>query len=171
MTRRILPVVTAIVFAAAGALVQAQSGPPGDGEIRTTKDPSTNGTITSVTLVLSGAKGPLPMNMAIASAQKAAASAVSALRLEFNLSQFVGEIDTKTPHVEFNVDKGARKLTANVDATTSLPGRKYIQVPFDASSLEALALAKSVQGKAFGLEFILTARQIAAIQAFEKQVR
>ena len=171
MTRRILPVATTVIFAAAAAFVQAQSGPPGDGEIRTTKDPGTNGTITSVTLVLSGVKGPVPMNMAIASAQKAATSAVSTLRLEFNLSQFVGEIDTTTPHVEFNVDRGARTVTANVDATTSLPGRKYIQVPFDASRLEALALAKSVQGKAFGVEFVLTPRQIAAIKEFSTKVR
>ena len=171
MTRRILPVVAAFVFAAATSFVRAQTGPPGDGEIRTTKDPNSNGTVTTVTLVLSGPKGPVPANMAIASAQKATAAAVSTIRLEFNLSQFVGEIDTKTPHVQLELNRSSRTVTADVDPTTFLPGRKFIQVPFDSARLQSLASATSVEGKAFGLEFVLTPKQLAAIKTFAQQVR
>ena len=148
-----------------------QAGPPGDGEIRTTKDPATNGTITTVTLVLSGPKGPVPVNMAIASAQKPSSSSVGTLRLEFNLSTFVGELDTKTPHVEFVLDRSSRTVTANVDASTFLPGRKFIQVPFDAARLKALASATSVTGKAFGIDFVLTPSQMRAIKQFAAAVR
>ena len=84
---------------------------------------------------------------------------------------YVGEIDTKTPHVQFVLDRGAQSVTANVDASTVLPGRKFIQVPFDVERLKTLASASSATGRAFGIDFVLTARQMGAIKQFARQLR
>ena len=84
---------------------------------------------------------------------------------------FVGELDTKTPHVVFMLDRSSRAVEANVDASTVLPGRKFIQVPFDAGRMQTLAAASTVSGRAFGIDFVLTARQMSAIREFARQLR
>ena len=170
MIRRISSAAVAIAMSVV-VLSGAQSGPPGDGEIRTTRDSSTNETLTTLTLMLNGPKGALPVNLGFTAVRPATASSGSTLRINVDMPLYVGEIDTKTPHLEFVLDKSARTVTANVDASTFLPGRKYIQVPFDAGRLQTLASARSVTGRAFGLEFVLTAKQVAAIKEFAGQVR
>ena len=132
---------------------------------------STNESLTTLTLMLSGPKGALPVNLGFTAVRQATATRVSSLRINVDMPLYVGEIDTKRPHVEFVLDKGARTVTANVDASTVLPGRKFIQVPFDASGLQALAMAETVTGRAFGFDFVLTPRQMDAIKTFAKQVR
>ena len=52
-----------------------------------------------------------------------------------------------------------------------LPGRKFIQVPFDTGRLKSLASATNVSGRVFGVDFVLTARQVSALKEFAKQVR
>ena len=169
MTRKVLPAVIALALAIV-PVVGAQSGPPGDGEIRATRDPSTNESLTTLTLMLSGPKGALPVNLVFTVVRGATESAVSAVRIDVNMPLFVGELDTKTPHLEFVLDRKAR-VTANVDASTVLPGRKFIQVPFDAARLKTLASAGSATGRAFGIDFVLTAKQMSAIKEFARQLR
>ena len=170
MRHKVLPA----VFALALAIVPpagAQSGPPGDGEIRAMRDPSTNESLTTLTLMLSGPKGALPVNLVFTAIRGATGSAVSAVRIDVNMPLFVGELDTKTPHVKFVLDRSTQVVTANVDASTVLPGRKFIQVPFDVARLKALAAASGAAGRAFGIDFVLTARQMSAIKEFARQVR
>ena len=170
MTRKALSTAVALALAIA-SLSGAQSGPPGDGEIRATRDPSTNENLTTLTLMLSGPKGALPVNLVFTAIRPATASAVSAIRIDVNLPLFVGELDTKTPHVQFVLDRSARVVTADVDASTVLPGRKFIQVPFDAARLQTLASASGAEGRAFGIDFVLTAKQMSAIKEFARQLR
>ena len=169
MTRKVLPTAVALVLAIA-PLSGLQSGPPGDGDIRTTRDPSTNESVTTLTLMLSGPKGSLPVNLGFAGVRAAGASAVSKIRIDVNMGLFVGELDTKTPHVVFMLDRSSRTVEASVDASTVLPGRKFIQVPFDAGRLRSLASAANVSGRVFGVDFVLTARQITAIKEFAAKV-
>lgn len=169
MTRKVLSAAVVLALAIV-PLAGAQSGPPGDGEIRATRDPSTNQSLTTLTLMLSGPKGALPVNLVFTVVRDATASAVSAVRIDVNMPLFVGELDTKTPHLEFVLDRSAR-VAADVDASTVLPGRKFIQVPFDAARLKTLASAASVTGRAFGIDFVLTAKQMSAIKEFARQLR
>ena len=170
MTRKALSTVVVLALAII-PLSAVQSGPPGDGEIRTTRDPSTNESVTTLTLMLSGPKGALPVNLGFAAVRAAGASAVARVRIDVNMGLFVGELDTKTPHVVFMLDRSSKTVEASVDATTVLPGRKFIQVPFDASRLKSLASATNVSGRVFGVDFALTARQVSALKEFAKQVR
>jgi hypothetical protein len=170
MTRTVLPAAVALALAIV-SLSGAQSGPPGDGEIRTTRDPSTGESVTTLTLMLSGPKGALPVNLGFAAIRGATASAVSAVRIDVSMPLFVGELDTKTPHVQFMLDRSSKVVTANVDASTVLPGRKFIQVPFDADRTKTLASASTVSGRVFGIDFVLTAKQMSAIKEFARQVR
>jgi hypothetical protein len=170
MTRKVLLAVVALALAIVPP-VGAQSGPPGDGEIRATRDPSTNESLTTLTLMLRGPKGALPVNLVFTAIRGATGSAVSAVRIDVNMPLFVGELDTKTPHVTFVLDRSSQVVTANVDASTVLPGRKFIQVPFDVGRLKALAAASGVTGRAFGIDFVLTARQMSAIKEFARQLR
>lgn len=170
MTRKVLSTAVALALAIV-ALPAAQSGPPGDGEIRNVRDPSTRENLTTLTLMLSGPKGALPVNLVFTAVRGATSSAVSAVRIDVNMPLFVGEIDTKTPHVQFVMDRGAQSVTASVDASTVLPGRKFIQVPFDVERLKTLASASSATGRAFGIDFVLTAKQMTAIKQFARQLR
>ena len=170
MTRKVLLAVVALALVIVPP-VGAQSGPPGDGEIRATRDPSTNESLTTLTLMLRGPKGALPVNLVFTAIRGATGSAVSAVRIDVNMPLFVGELDTKTPHVTFVLDRSSQVVTANVDASTVLPGRKFIQVPFDVARLKALAAASGVTGRAFGIDFVLTARQMSAIKEFARQLR
>lgn len=165
MTRKALSTVVALVLAVI-PLAGVQSGPPGDGEIRTARDPSTNESVTTLTLMLSGPKGSLPVNLGFAVVRAAGASAASKVRIDVNMGLFVGELDTKTPHVVFMLDRSSKTVEANVDAATVLPGRKFIQVPFDAGRLKSLASATNVAGRVFGVEFVFTPKQISAIKQF-----
>ena len=170
MTRKVLPAAIALALAIV-PLSGAQSGPPGDGEIRATRDPSTRENLTTLTLMLNGPKGALPVNLVFTAIRGAtASSAVSAVRIDVNMPLFVGELDTKTPHVDFVLDRSSH-VTANVDASTVLPGRKFIQVPFDAARLKALASANSATGRAFGIDFVLTPKQMSALKEFARQLR
>lgn len=168
MTRKVLPAVIALALAIV-PIAGAQSGPPGDGEIRTTRDPSTRENLTTLTLLLSGPKGALPVNLVFTAVRGATGSAVSAVRIDVNMPLFVGELDTKTPHLEFVLDRSAR-VSANVDASTVLPGRKFIQVPFDVARLKSLASAGTATGRAFGIDFVLTTKQMTALKEFARQL-
>ena len=169
-TRTVLPAAIAIALAVA-PLTGAQSGPPGDGEIRTTRDASTGEMLTTLTLMLNGPKGALPVNLGFTVIRKATGSAASSMRLNVDMPLLVGEIDTKTPHVVFMLDRSSRTVEANVDASTFLPGRKFIQVPFDTGRMRTLASASTLSGRVFGMDFVLTAKQVGAIKEFAKQVR
>jgi len=169
MTRKVVSAALALALAVV-PLSGAQSGPPGDGEIRATRDPSTNENLTTLTLMLSTPKGALPVNLVFTAIRGATAAVVSRVRIDVNMPLFVGEIDTKTPHVEFVLDRSAH-VTANVDASTVLPGRKFIQVPFDAARLKTLASAGSATGRAFGIDFVLTPKQMSAIKEFAGHLR
>jgi hypothetical protein len=169
MTRKVLPAVIALALAIV-PVAGAQSGPPGDGEIRAVRDPSTKENLTTLTLMLSGPKGALPVNLVFTAVRGATGSGVSAVRIDVNMPLFVGELDTKTPHLEFVLDRSAR-VTASVDASTVLPGRKFIQVPFDAARLKSLASAGTATGRAFGIDFVLTTKQMTALKEFARQLR
>jgi len=154
----------------------AQTGPPGDGEVRTWRDSFTNDTITTLTLMLTGPKGPLPINMAVRTVRPAQAAAGSPvqIRLDFDLSLFVGIPDYRSPHLVFTLGRGTKdEKTSAHDANPRLVVRtaKQVTVPFDAAALSRLAGATTVDGRILGLEFELTPKQRRAIKDFAARSR
>jgi hypothetical protein len=155
----------------AGPLAAFQQGPPGDLEVRTSRDPLTNDTLTTLTLMLKGPKGPLPVNVAIVKRRPAQAEAGSPtdVRLQFDFPLFVGQPDYGRPHVVLTLDKGARNEETgsyNAEPAAIIPGETQIRVRYSASALGRLAKAARVEGRVLGVEFVLTPEQLRAIRNF-----
>ena len=148
-----------------------QQGPPGDCEVRTSRDPATNDTLTTLTLVLKGPKGPIAVNMTIVKRRPAGAAAAAAtdILLQFDFPLFVGQPDYGQPHVVLTLDKGTRdEATAryNADPGTVVRGAVQLTVRYSAGALARLARATRVDGRFLGVEFVLTAPQLRAIRTF-----
>lgn len=147
-----------------------QQGPPGDREVRTSRDAATNDELTTLTLVLTGPKGPVPVNMTIVKRRPAGAAASAPdIRLQFDFPLFVGQPDYGQPHVVLTLDKGTKdEATAryNADPGTVVRGAVQLTVRYSAGALARLAKATRVDGRFLGVEFVLTAQQLRAIRAF-----
>jgi hypothetical protein len=148
-----------------------QQGPPGDCEVRTSRDPATNEALTTLTLVLRGPKGPVPVNMTVVKRRPAGAAAAAAtdIRLQFDFPLLVGQPDYGQPHVVLTLDKGTRDEDAsryNADPGTVVRGAVQLTVRYSAGALARLARAARVDGRFLGVEFVLTAQQLRAIKTF-----
>jgi hypothetical protein len=155
----------------AGPLTGGQQGPPGDLEVRTSRDPLTNDTLTTLTLMLKGPKGPLPVNMVVVKRRPAQAEAASPtdVRLQFDFPLLVGQPDYGRPHVVLTLDKGAgneQTGSYNAEPAAIIPGETQIGVRYSTSALERLGKATRVEGRVLGVEFVLTPAQLRAISNF-----
>ena len=160
-------VLAMLVFA---PMVTAAQGPPADLEVRTTKDSITNDTLTTLTLMLAGPNGPLPINMAITSVHKAKAGAGAvAYRLEFDMPLYTGALDYKAPQVVFDLG-GGQRLSFDVDSRATPPAVTHISAsPFSAGELSRMARAATIRGQLFGVEFVLTPAQVRAVKDFAQR--
>lgn len=167
MTARVL-MVAALAVAPAWPAAQ---GPPADREVRTTKDSFTGDTLTTLTLMLAGPQGPLPINLAITRVQKAkpGAGAAADVRLEFDMPLYTGALDYKAPQVVIDLG-GGQSLSYTVDSRATPPAVTHIgAAPFSESDLSRMARAAAIRGRLFGVEFTLTPAQVRAIQDFARR--
>jgi len=160
-----------LVAATSGTMTLAQQGPPGDCDVRTYKDAFTNDTVTTLTLMLQGPKGPLPINMAITVRHKARPQGgpPDVVQLEFDLPLFVGQLDFRPPHLLMTLDKGTddeRVATLAVESTAPMYSVTHADVPCDADTLRTMAKAKTIDGLFFGQAFALTPKQARALSDF-----
>jgi hypothetical protein len=152
-------------------LADAQQAPPGDCEVRTWRDGFTNDRHTSLTLMLRGPKGQLPVNLVVTAIHQSRAprGKPADVRLDFTMPLFVGQVDFKRPNLKFTVDRGLdtqRFEEASLEGTGALPSIDHVILPYDLASLKTLAGASTIDGRLFGIDFVLTARQVRAIQDF-----
>jgi hypothetical protein len=157
--------------------VAALQKPPGDSEVRSYRDTVTGDTETTLTLILEDPKRkPLPINLVFTVVTKARAKTGEApqVYLNFYMGRYVGRLEPKPPHLLFLLDpktEDEAKLEASVTSKGPLIGRiETVQMPFDLKSLTALGRAKVITGHLFGIEFELTAKQVAALRDFPKRL-
>jgi hypothetical protein len=157
----------------AGGVPGSTQTPPGDGDVRTWMDFNKTTTFSSLTLLLRGSKGPLPISLVITTTQRKQAKAGTPfdVSLEFVMPRYVGALDPKRPHVVFVRDRGleAEKTVALNVGPGSVVGVDKVIVPGDQSTLEWLGSAETIDGRLLGVEFVLSAKQVRAIQDFAKR--
>ena len=151
----------------------AQQGPPGDGDVRSWRDGVTNDRYVSLTLMLRNPKGPLPINLVLTIVElwRPKPGAGPEVRLEFLMPLLAGKLDFKPPHVTFVLDRNlpTEKIDAYaVEPTAAIEGVTQVSVQFDPARLQRLAKATTIDGKMFGVEFVLMARQLRSIQDFTR---
>lgn len=170
MLRQLVWVLVAASITTTTPADDAQLGPPGDCEVRTTRDTFTNDTLTTLTLLLEGTQGRLPVNLAITRIRRAQAPASSSsLRLTFDMRLFVGLPDYEKPHLRLAINRGAKDgkvETYSSDPGTVLRAADHLVVRIDAAALARLGRAATVHGRVLGVEFVLTPKQIRAIREF-----
>jgi hypothetical protein len=160
---------------AAVGFLGALQAPPGDGEVRTHKDAFNNDTVTTLTLMLRGPKGPLPINLLFTTrhAARAKTGAPPTVHLDFNMPLLAGTLDYKPPHILFLLDKkkeNERTFTASVEATAAMPnGVTAVGLPMDVARLTRFAEATAIEGRVFGVVFELTPKQLRAIADFARK--
>ena len=160
-----------VAACAIAPVIPVPQGPPVDREVRTTKDAFTNDTLTTLTLMLAGPKGPLPINMAITTVRKAKPGAGPAVdyRLSFDMPMYAGPLDQKAPQVAFELD-GRAGPSFTVDPRATPPSVTHIVASrFSSGDLSRLAGAATIRGRLFGVEFALTPQQIRAIREFAQR--
>lgn len=165
--RRLFPAL--LLMALALPLEAAQTPPPADCEVRTWRDAFTRDTYTSLTLMLRGPKGPIPINMVLTVVHPARLRAGSgpAVRLEFLTSTFAGQFDFKAPQLVMVLDRdlpGESIEAYAVESTAAMFALASVTVPCDPTALRKLAAATTIDGRLMGVHFVLTARQLRAIQ-------
>jgi hypothetical protein len=159
----------AVAMLMCAPIVAATQGPPGDRDVRTTKDTVTGDTLTTLTLMLAGPKEPLPINMAITVIRPAKPGGAAAHRLDFDMPLYTGPLDQKTPQVAFTLDDG-QGLSFSVDPRAIPPSVTHITATtFTVRDLSRMAAAKAISGRLFGIEFALTADQVRAIRDFARR--
>ena len=152
-----------------------RQGPPGDGDIRTTRETGTDDTLTTLTLMLKGPKGPLPINLSITTRKKVRANPGEPLgvRLDFDMPLFTGVLDKQAPHLVWVFDKGLKTesfLEASIESTFLIPDdATHFTLPFGNAALGRLAEATTIEGRILGVNFVLTASQLQAIKEFKNR--
>lgn len=154
--------------------IVALQRPPGDCEVRTWKDSFTNDTLTALTLMLKGPRGPLPINLSITTRRKLRMKAGEPIevRLEFYMPLFVGSLDLKPPHVLFVFDEGTEDeitYSASVEPTAPIHAVSRLGIASDIATLAQFGKAATIDGRLFGVEFSLTGQQIRAVSDFARR--
>lgn len=163
-----------LLTGSAGPLAVVRQAPPGDCEVRVTRDSFTNDTITTLTLMLQAPKGkPLPVSLVLTAVRRyrAKASDPLAMHMDFYLPLYVGRLEPKPPHLVFVLDRNTKdEHTDSFSVPPSVPigpgGVDYVSLPFDAAALARLAKAGTIDGRVLGIVFELTAKQVTAIHGF-----
>lgn len=145
--------------------------PPGDAEVRTWRDSFTGDRLSSLTLLLTGPKGPLSVSMVVVATQKAAAPAGSrTLRLDIYMPLVVGTPDYSAPHLTVTLNKGTPAQTTErfrVEAATPLPPpTPRVTMIVSEAALARMARARTIDGRIFGFDFDLTPGQQRALRDF-----
>ena len=169
-------VLTALLVTLATApAIGVRQGPPGDGDVRTTRETGTDDTLTTLTLMLKGPKGPLPINLSITTRRKVRASPGEPLgvKLDFDMPLFTGVLDRKTPHLVAVIDKDLKTEWTYKDSIESaalmLDEATHYTLPFDMVNLAKFADATTIEGRVFGVDFVLTPSQLQAIKDFKSR--
>ena len=151
----------------------AQSGPPGDREIRVTREGSA--VITTLTLMLSSPTGPMAINLVLTGRHDPSRPiAPPAYEMAFQLPVYTGPRSSAPPHYRISVANGPDLqvlLEGNVDPRLTIQEVSTIQAPLDAARLSRLAGAGAAGGQVFGAVFTLTREQIAAIGDFANRAK
>lgn len=169
---RIIALAVLLAAAVVPATFARQQGPPGDREVRTTRDGYTNETITTLTLLLRGPKGPLPINLdfATVSPDRPKPGAPRDVRMNFHLNpMFVGELDSRHPHLALNLDEDTKDRTVlefNLDDGQMVAPVLHISVGIDAAAFARIGRALAVRGRLFGMDFAWTTLQVRALREF-----
>ena len=164
-----------LVALAAAPALGVRQGPPGDGDIRTTRETGTDDTLTTLTLMLKGPSGPLPINMSITSRRKVRASPGEPLgiTLDFDMPLFTGIRDKQAPHLVVVLDKDLKTESfyeGSIESKFLIPDEAtHFTLPFGLPPLLRFAEATTLEGKIFGVDFVLTPQQLRAIKDFKNR--
>ena len=166
------PVVIAAILALSVA-VPAGARAQGDGEVRTAKDPTTGDTLSTLTLLLSNAKGPLSIRMGFTKIQrvKPVTTAQSDMRIDVDMRLVVGIPDYREPQLQMTLDRGTKKVREenhSVEPGVNMRAQNQLSIMFSSAALARLASATTIDGRLFGVEFTLTPSQLQAIQRFAR---
>jgi len=164
-------IVLALVVALSQPVADDQQGPPGDCEIRTWRDAFNNDAYASLTLMLRGPKGPLPINLVVTAVRLArtARTRPPAVTLDFTMPLFAGQFDLRPPHVQFVVDRkleGEVSMTGSIEPSAVVQNVTQVTIPFEQASLGRLARATTIDGRLLGVDFVLAEKQVRAIKDF-----
>jgi hypothetical protein len=162
-----------LVILATAPVIGVRQGPPGDLDVRTTRDLSTDDTLTTLTLLLKGPNGPLPINLAVTTRKKVRVTSGPAVevRLDFAMPLFTGVLDFKRPHAVFRLDKDTKEevsleLSADGAAMLLEDRNPNLSLASDLAMLGRFAKAVTIEGRVFGVAFVLTPQQVKAIVDF-----
>ena len=164
-----------LVTLATGPVIGMRQGPPGDGDVRSVRDTGTDDTLTTLTLMLKGPTGPVPINWSITTRKKVRAEPGEPLgvKLDFDMPLFTGVLDKKAPHLVLVLDKSLKTEWLYKDSIESaalmLDEATHFTLPFDMPTLGRFAEATTIEGKVFGVEFALTPSQLRAIKDFKNR--
>jgi hypothetical protein len=161
----------AILALSVAAIAVPRAQGPGDGEVRTGKDPATGDTLTTLTLLLSNEKGPLSIRMGFTKIQrvKPATTAQGDMRIDVDMRLVVGIPDYRDPQLQMTLDRGTKKVREenhSVEPGVNMRAQNQLSIMFSSAALARLASATKIDGRLFGVEFTLTPRQLQAIQRF-----
>jgi hypothetical protein len=169
----LLPAIWLAAMAAASAQTGYFGPPPGDGEVRQYQQ--SGNTLTTLTLLLSNANGPIPVNMVIVTERKArpARGEAPQVRLEFQTLRLHGPINVRAPHVRLTRD---RDTATEWVGEYSVDSRVSLELPVagfaiacDAATLQHLSSASTLHGTLLGIDFVLTPKQLQAIKTFAER--
>jgi hypothetical protein len=156
----------------ASSVAATQPGPPGDREIRVSRDGRT--IVTTLTLMLAGPAGPLPMNLRLIGRRDSTRpEAPAEYAMEFHLGFYSGLRSSERPHYQLMVRSGAGDRTlaeGSVDGRLVIEEVSLVQAPLDIVGLSQLARANAAFGRLFGVVFVLTREQIQAVGEFAERV-
>ena len=157
------------VAGALAAVPAAQVRPPANCEVRTFKDTFDNTTSRSLTLSLAGRTGPIPISTVLTSVHRTLGGPPQIIRFDLDYTLYTGLPSFRLPHLVFTLDRDTKEQvekTLRVNPHVALESTKRVSIPITMSELRAIALAKTVDGRLFGLEFELTSTQMGCIRDF-----
>ena len=144
-------VLTALLVTLATApAIGVRQGPPGDGDVRTVRETGTDDTLTTLTLMLKGPKGPLPINMSMTTRRRVRASPGEPLgiTLDFDMPLFTGVRDKQAPHLVVVFDKNLKTESVyegSIESKFLIPDEAtHFTLPFDMPALGRFAEATTI---------------------------
>ena len=149
-----------------------QPGPPGDREIRVSRDGTV--VVTTLTLMLRGPDGPLAINLVLTGRREPSrAGEPTSYEIHFNLPLYVGPRAYERPHYQLSaMVAGTQQILVegSVDPRLTINEVSVIQAPLEVVQLSQLVGASAASGQVFGVGFALTREQIDAVTTFVDRV-
>ena len=157
------------VAGALAAAPAAQVRPPANCEVRTFTDTFDNTTSKSLTLSLAGPTGAIPISTALTAVQQSVGGPPRIIRFDLDYTLHTGLPSFRLPHLLFTLDRDTKdrvEKTLRVNPNVPLESTKRVSIPITISDLRAIARAKTVDGRLFGLDFVLTPTQRGCLRDF-----